>query len=133
MSSWNRRISGRRCITAHSCVLITSVSINTDHEAGEADVPQFKPRHRLALLLEEADVSVEEMALAIGRATPTVYAYLNGDRNPKLDTIKMWAIRCGKPHLWRWVQTGEPPEPNDGGGLSTIWYERRRLTLCVSA
>ncbi len=73
----------------------------------EGAVPVFETRHRMALALEHADVSVSEMAdyLAVNRNT--VGNWLAGRAHPRDAYLRVWAMRCGLPY--RWIRYGEAP------------------------
>lgn len=65
-----------------------------------ANVPSFEQRHRMALALEWAGVSNDEMAAEIGKGTTTVRNYLAGRTKPGRAILRVWALRCGVPFAW---------------------------------
>ena len=81
--------------------------------AHQPRIPKFEMRHRLALALEAADVSVEEMADILGVHRNTVGNYLRGSTHPRKLVIQAWAMRCGVPVDW--VLYGDPPAPTGPG------------------
>ena len=86
-------------------------------------VPQFRLHHRLRLALEEAGVEPAEMARTLGLALPTINAYMNGGRNPKLGMVKLWGMRTGVP--WQWLMYGVEPQDGDTvTGGNTLWQRR---------
>lgn len=91
-------------------------------------IPQFKLHHRLALTMEEAGVTTEQMADALGVHVNSVTNYTSGRRVPKRSVIKVWALRCGHPELWHWIETGNEAnsDPDKGFPLSRWVADRRR-------
>lgn len=69
-------------------------------EQVHGNVPAFEMRHRLALALEAAGVSNEEMAEEIGRGVTTVRNYRKGRTIPERAVLVTWALRCGVPFDW---------------------------------
>lgn len=88
-------------------------------------VPTFELRHRLALALEHADVSVADMADVIGYSVKQTSNYLHGRQHPREGTLRVWAIRCGVPLVW--LRDGIVPD--DGpGGTSDLRSDRSSCT-----
>lgn len=72
--------------------------------------PRFQMRHRMELALEYGDVSVVEIAAAVGISRTTVSNYIHGRSNPRRSDLVVWADRCGVPFDWL-VEGIEPVEP----------------------
>lgn len=73
----------------------------------------------MALALEHAGVSPEEMANEIGRGITTIRNYLSGRTKPPTAAVKVWAMRCGVPY--EWIEHGVidlDPDTPDGLGSS---------------
>jgi transcriptional regulator with XRE-family HTH domain len=69
----------------------------------------------MALALEAAGVSVEDMADTLGVHRNTVHNYMGGRTHPRKLVLQAWAVRCGVPYTW--LVTGEtaPPRPSGDG------------------
>lgn len=78
-------------------------------------VPHFEMRHRLALALEHADLSVNDIAEELGVHRNTIGRYLSGKHLPRAVLIA-WALRTGVP--LRWLEAGEMDHDGDDGGAS---------------
>lgn len=83
-----------------------------------ATIPQWRIQDRLARALDEAGLSVQEMADELEVHRNTIGNYLAG-RRPSKATLGVWAIRCGVPY--RWLAFGEAPEDGDTTPV-TLWY-----------
>lgn len=94
------------------------------------NVPTFGLRHRLALALEAAEVSVAAMADELGVSRNTVGNYLAGRTTPPRPTLRVWALRCGVPFEWLW--TGEVPQTPPDGPNGTV-TRRYQATLQLAA
>lgn len=81
---------------------------------------QFDLSDRLRKSLHAAEIGVQEMADYLDVSRNTVSRWVNGDREPKLSTLRLWALRTGAP--LDWLTTGEikqqTPPSGDGGVLS---------------
>lgn len=80
--------------------------------AQPAGVPTFELRHRMALALETADLSISGMANHLEVSRNTVGNYIAGRTNPTVATLRVWALRCGVPFAWLRDGTVTP----EGGG-----------------
>jgi transcriptional regulator with XRE-family HTH domain len=83
--------------------------------APEPQIPQFEVRHRLALALEAAGVSTEDMADTLGVHRNTIGNYLRGNTRPRKLVLQAWALRCGVPYTWLAEGETTPPRPKGGG------------------
>lgn len=61
--------------------------------------PLWRLQDRLARALDEADVSVTDMAAELGVHRNTVSNYLHG-RRPSKAVLRVWSLRCGVPYEW---------------------------------
>lgn len=75
----------------------------------------------MRIALEYAGVSVASMAETLGCDRNTVGNYLSGRTQPRLPTLRVWALRCGLP--LEWITDGVVAEPgnddDDGGSRHT--------------
>lgn len=62
-------------------------------------VPTFEMRHRLALALEQADLSVNDIADELGVHRNTIGRYLAGKHVPR-SVLIAWSVRTGVPLGW---------------------------------
>lgn len=65
-------------------------------------------RHRMALALEHAGVSVGEMAEDLDLHRVTVSGWMHGRSNPPTSALKIWALRTGVDY--QWLISGKAPE-----------------------
>lgn len=87
-------------------------------QTSDTGVPTFELRHRLHRALEVGDVTVVEMAEAIGYSEKMTRNYLRGSHVPRRGTVSEWAIRCGVPVGW--LRDGiEPQNGPDGDGATS--------------
>ena len=79
---------------------------------------QFDLSDRLRKSMTVAGLSVQDMADYMDASRNTVSRWINGAREPKLSTLRLWALRTGVPLEWivNGVITEESPSP-DGDGL----------------
>lgn len=85
------------------------------------EVPTFEQRHRMALALERAGVSVQDMADYLEISRSSVGHYLSGRRAPPGAVLRLWAMRCHVPY--EWLKSGEGPAHADASGVGpTNWY-----------
>lgn len=73
--------------------MITYMSM-TDH------VPMWRLQDRLSRALDEADVSVQQMADELGVTRQTVSNYLHGRTPPSRSVLRVWALRTGVAFAW---------------------------------
>lgn len=57
-------------------------------------------RHRMQLALEQADVSVSEIAAVLGVSRSTVSNYLHGRTEPRRGYLLVWARHCDVTLEW---------------------------------
>lgn len=77
-------------------------------------IPEFQLGDRMALALRSAGHSVNDAAAYLDVNRHTVSRWLNGNIAPSLATQRLWAFWTGVP--LQWLQTGQAPDPQDGGG-----------------
>lgn len=77
---------------------------------------QFDLSDRLRKSLNAADIGVQEMADYLDVSRNTISRWINGEREPKLSMLRLWALRTGAP--LEWLVSGEIKEhaPSPGGG-----------------
>lgn len=75
-------------------------------------VPAFELRHRLALALEVAGLSREDIASELDVHRNTISNYLNGKTAPTRAVLIAWSLRTGVP--LQWLASGEWNDPDDG-------------------
>ena len=65
---------------------------------------------RMRKALREAGIGVGEMAAYLGVARTTVSNWVNGRIEPSVQTLRLWALRCGVDY--NWLRDGRPsPAP----------------------
>lgn len=87
------------------------------------DIPQFTMADRLRKAREHAGVDQRQFADELGIARATVSNYERGAVQPRKIVLKAWALRTGVP--LEWLETGEVPSGNNGGGgesMVNIYY-----------
>ena len=97
-------------------------------ELREARVPKWDLPDRLRKALREEGVSVAEMAAYLDLSRETVSRYVNGKAEVPVQTVRLWALRCGVPYSW--LQTGETPPSGDGGAPVVRPKGLEPLTSC---
>lgn len=81
-------------------------------------VPEWTRGDRLRKAREVAGYNQTELAQIIGVARTTVAGAEQHTREPRRPVLVAWSLACGVP--LQWVETGETPPPNDGGGVSDV-------------
>lgn len=77
---------------------------------------QFQMHHRLALAMDEAGVSADEMAALLKRSTGTISNYRTKATTPPHAAIVLWADRCDVDVDW--VLYGDSaPDPDTASDL----------------
>ena len=56
--------------------------------------------------LRHASVEVQEMAVYLGVSRTSVSNWINGRVDPSVQTLRLWALRCGVP--FEWLRDGGP-------------------------
>ena len=69
--------------------------------------PDLADRMRKALRV--SDVGVQDMADYLGVGRNTVSTWINGRITPKVQSVRLWALRTGVP--FEWLMNGESPRP----------------------
>ena len=62
---------------------------------------------RMRKALREAGIGVGEIAAYLGVARTTVSNWINGRIEPSVQTLRLWAFRCGVDY--EWLRGGCPP------------------------
>ena len=84
--------------------------------------------------LREADLGVGEIADYLGVARTTVSNWINGRINPSVQTLRLWALRCGV--SYEWLCGGQSPHARAGGLVTApgvIKTERRPASWVLAA
>jgi transcriptional regulator with XRE-family HTH domain len=61
--------------------------------------------------LRDADIGVHDMADYLGVARNTVSTWINGRHPASMQTMRLWAMRCGVPY--EWLRSGDDTSPPD--------------------
>lgn len=69
-------------------------------------VPVWDVGDRMRKALREAGIGVGEMAAYLGVARTTVSNWVNGRIEPSVQTLRLWALRCGVDYDW--LRDGRP-------------------------
>ena len=78
----------------------------------------------MALALEHAGMSVQDMADVLETHRNTVGNYLNGRTRPRKAVIMAWAMRTGVPVDWLRGRDSNPqPSGNDPGGIILVFED----------
>jgi len=81
---------------------------------------------RLAKALTVGGVGSQEMADYLGVTRTTISNYTSGRTATKLQTRRLWALKCGVP--LEWIETGMLAEPGPDGGGATVTEPVSRVT-----
>lgn len=91
---------------AEVCATITPMSDLVTPPDASPDAPPWNLADRLEKARKHARVSVGEMADYLGVSPGTVHNWTSGRIRPKVQTLRLWAIRCGVPYAWLETGTG---------------------------
>lgn len=69
-------------------------------------VPVWDVGDRMRKALRVADVSVQDIADYLGVTRGTVSTWINGRIEPSVQTLRLWALRCGVDYGW--LSKGHP-------------------------
>lgn len=83
-----------------------------------APVPQWDVADRMRKSLRHADIGVQEIADYLDVSRTTVSSWINGRITPSVQTLRLWAIRCGVDY--EWLAGNSPPRPRRGGGDRSV-------------
>lgn len=86
-------------------------------------IPQWTLGWRLRRSLEEAGVSVNQMAAELGYERKTLGRWMHDQGSPPRPVVlKQWALRTGVSRTW--LETGHATEgPGDGPGIASEGYD----------
>lgn len=93
-------------------------------------VPAWDVADRMRKALRHADVGVQEIADYLGVNRNTVSNWINGRIEPSVQTVRLWAMRCGVPYEWICHGSLRPCDPAPPGRRSN---SMQCLTLSVVA
>lgn len=71
-------------------------------------VPTWDLQDRLRKALKDAGVTPTEMARYLDVERRTVFGWLRGERPPRTQSLRLWAIKCGV--SYEWLTRGESPQ-----------------------
>lgn len=90
----------------------------------------FDLADRMRKSLRYAGIGVGDMADYLGVGRNTAGRYINGVGSPpKLQTLRLWALRCGVPLDWLRYGISEPDHNPSPDGTPTRGYSRHLTTL----
>ncbi len=64
------------------------------------DTPEFDLADRMRKALRHAGIQVAEMASYLGVSRTSVSNWINGRVEPSVQTLRLWALRCGVDYGW---------------------------------
>jgi transcriptional regulator with XRE-family HTH domain len=102
-------------------------------QPGSPPVPQWDTADRLRKALRVAGIGVAEMADYLGVSRTSVSNWINGRVAPSVQTLRLWALRCGVPYPW--LLGGDTPQCLPVQGLiseRTSYLLVRYLTLAAA-
>lgn len=72
----------------------------TEQPASPQALPQWDVADRLRKSLRHAGIGPSEMADYLGVSRQSVGNWINGRIEPSLQTLRLWALRCGVDYEW---------------------------------
>lgn len=84
------------------------MSIHTEAPAYTARDLEPDLADRMRKALRVSGVGVQEMAEYLGVSRNTVGTWVNGHIAPKVQSVRLWALRTGVP--FEWLMNGESPQ-----------------------
>lgn len=89
-------------------------------------VPEWDTADRMRKALRVADIGVQEIADYLGVSRNTVSTWINGRITPSLQTLRLWALRCGVDFEWLAAdEIGRPRRSTRHGRAASYGYHRR--------
>lgn len=95
-----------------SCVRLTSMT--NPHAQGV--IPPITLKTRLMLARDYRGLTQAQLAALIEVGIRSIIRFERGDAVPKRGQMMAWAMATGV--SYEWLETGNPPAPEDGGGVS---------------
>jgi transcriptional regulator with XRE-family HTH domain len=94
-------------------------------------VPEWDVADRLRKALRVAGIGVAEMADYLGVSRTSVSNWINGRVQPSVQTLRLWALRCGVPYPW--LLAGElAADPPGNGFISERLAFLQLLTMAAA-
>jgi transcriptional regulator with XRE-family HTH domain len=87
---------GASCETLRICAKLLAVS----EQPSDGAVPTWDLPDRLRKALRHSGIGVTEMAGYLGVTRGTVSTWINGRIQPSVQTLRLWALRCGVSYDW---------------------------------
>lgn len=101
--------------------------------AGTPAVPQWDVADRLRKALRTAGIGVAEMAEYLGVSRTSVSNWINGRITPSVQTLRLWALRCGVPYPWLLYGEAQPhPFGNGFRSERSLFALARCLTFAAA-
>ena len=91
-------------------------------------IPAWDQADRLRKALREADLGVQDMADYLGVSRNTIGRYLSGAAPAKIQTLRLWAMRCGVSYEWLRTGVSEVKPDGDPGGVASYRCTLPRAT-----
>jgi transcriptional regulator with XRE-family HTH domain len=85
-------------------------------------VPQFDLADRMRKSLRHAGLGVQDIAAYLGVGRSTVSNWINGRILPSVQTLRLWAMKCGVDYDW--LSGGAPPRPVRGGPVTARGFRK---------
>ena len=82
-------------------------------------IPSWDQADRLRKALREAGLGVQDMADYLGVSRNTIGRYLSGAAPAKIQTLRLWAMRCGVSYEWLRSGVSEVNPDSDPGGVAS--------------
>jgi transcriptional regulator with XRE-family HTH domain len=101
--------------------------------AGTPAVPEWDVADRLRKSLRVAGIGVAEMADYLGVSRTSVSNWINGRIAPSIQTLRLWALRCGVSYPWLLSGEAQPlPFGNGFRSERSLFSLARLLTLSAA-
>ena len=80
--------------------MVSAIGTEASDPTSAGAIPEFDLTDRMRKSLRHAGISAIEMADFLGVARESVGRWLNGSRNPSVQTLRLWASRTGVDYEW---------------------------------